>query len=126
MPGADFIQVPPQPAFFEQINYYRTCFHELGHWTGHPSRLARDLSGGFGSKTYAREELVAEMASAFVCASLGITPTVRHADYLGSWLEVLREDNRAIFRAASLATKAADFILAFEPEAPAAETGAAA
>src|SRR3546814_9208650 len=44
VPSADYIQVPPQPAFFEQINYYRTCFHELGHWTGHASRLARDLS----------------------------------------------------------------------------------
>jgi antirestriction protein ArdC len=118
--------VPPQPAFFEQINYYRTCFHELGHWTGHPSRLARDLSGRFGSKPYAREELVAEVSSAFVCASLGITPTVRHADYLGSWLDVLREDNRAIFRAASQATKAADFVLAFCPEAAAADMGAAA
>ena len=64
----DFIQVPPQPAFHQQINYYRTCFHELGHWTGHASRLARDLSGRFGSHPYAREELVAEMASAFVCA----------------------------------------------------------
>ena len=83
------------------------------HWTGHASRLARDLSGSFGCKAYAREELVAEMASAFVCASLGIAPTVRHADYLGSWLDVLREDNRAIFRAASLASKAADFLLTF-------------
>lgn len=112
LPSADYIQVPPQPAFFEQINYYRTCFHELGHWTGHPSRLDRDLSAPFASKGYAREELVAEMASAFVCASLSITPTVRHADYLGAWLEVLREDDRAIFRAASLASKAADFLLA--------------
>jgi antirestriction protein ArdC len=116
-PAADYIQVPPQPAFFEQINYYRTCFHELGHWTGHPSRLARDLSGAMGSKLYAREELVAEMASAFLCASLGVVPTVRHADYLGAWLDVLREDNRAIFRAASHASKAADFILAFRPQA---------
>jgi antirestriction protein ArdC len=115
--GGDFIRVPPQPAFFEQINYYRTCFHELGHWTGHPSRCARDLSGAHGSKAYAREELVAEMASAFMCASLAIRPTVRHADYLGAWLEVLREDNRAIFRAASLASKAAEFILAREPAA---------
>ncbi len=125
VPAADFIQVPPQPAFFAQINYYRTCFHELGHWTGHASRLARDLAGGFGSKSYAREELVAEMASAFVCAALGITPTVRHADYLASWLAVLRADNRAIFRAASLATKAADFVLAFRSDG-AAEIGAAA
>lgn len=115
--AGDFIRVPPQPAFFEQINYYRTCFHELGHWTGHAARCARDLSGAHGSKPYAREELVAEMASAFVCASLSITPTVRHTDYIGSWLEVLREDNRAIFRAASLASKAADFILAFEAAA---------
>lgn len=113
VPSQDFIRVPPQPAFFDQVNYYRTCFHELGHWTGHESRCARDFSHSFGSKPYAREELVAEMASAFVCASLGIAPTVRHTDYIGSWLEVLREDNRAIFRAASQASKAADFILAF-------------
>ncbi|HVJ34892.1 MAG TPA: zincin-like metallopeptidase domain-containing protein [Terriglobia bacterium] len=112
VPSADFIQVPPQPAFFDQINYYRTCFHELGHWTGHPARLDRDLAGGRGSHPYAREELVAELSSAFLCATLGITPTVRHADYLASWLEVLREDNRAIFRAASQASRAADFILA--------------
>jgi antirestriction protein ArdC len=113
VPSADYIQVPPQPAFFEQINYYRTCFHELGHWTGHEKRLARNLTGGYGSKVYAREELVAEMTSAFLCAALGIVPTVRHSDYLGSWLEVLREDSRAIFRAASRASKAADFIRAF-------------
>jgi antirestriction protein ArdC len=74
--------------------------------------LGRKLTNGFGSKDYAREELIAEMGSAFLCASLGIQPTVRHADYIGSWLEVLREDNRAIFQAASAATKAADWILA--------------
>ena len=70
-------------------------------------------SGSFGSKKYAFEELVAEMNAAFCCASLGIVPTVRHADNIGSWLEVLREDNRAIVRAASQASKAADFLLAF-------------
>jgi antirestriction protein ArdC len=110
-PDPDFVQVPPQPAFFEQINYYRTCLHELTHATGHPKRLGRDLKNAFGSKDYAREELVAEMGSAFLCAALGIAPTVRHADYIGSWLEVLREDSRAIFRAASAATKAADWLL---------------
>jgi antirestriction protein ArdC len=87
------------------------------HWAGHASRLNRDHSGSFGSKSYAREELVAEMAGAFVCASLGIVPTVRHADYVGSWLEVLREDCRAVVRAASAASKAADFLLAFLPSA---------
>ncbi len=112
-PGADFVQVPPQPAFRDQINYYRTAFHELSHWTGHAKRLNRDQSGRFGSQPYAREELCAEISAAFICAALGIVPTVRHADYVGSWLEVLREDNRAIFRAASQASKAADYILAF-------------
>lgn len=112
-PSDDAVHMPPQPAFFEQINYYRTLFHELGHWTGHRSRLNRDQLGAFGSKLYANEELVAELTAAFVCAALSIKPTVRHADYLGSWLKVLREDSRAIFRAASKASKAADFLLAF-------------
>ncbi|TPG56567.1 ArdC family protein [Sphingomonas glacialis] len=120
VPSHDFVAVPPQPAFFEQVNYYRTCLHELTHATGHVKRLGRDLTNGFGSKGYAREELIAEMGSAFLCAALGIMPTVRHADYIGSWLEVLREDNRAIFRAASAATKAADWLLARHREAQAA------
>ena len=117
VPAQDYVQVPPQPAFFEQINYYRTCLHELCHGSGHKSRLNRNLVNSFGSKDYAREELIAEMGSAFLCAALGIVPTVRHADYLGSWLDVLREDNRAIFRAASAATKAADWLLAKDAEA---------
>jgi antirestriction protein ArdC len=61
------------------------------------------------------QEIVAEISSAFMCASLGIVPTVRHADYIGSWLEVLRDDDRAIVRAASAASKAADYLLAFRP-----------
>ncbi len=117
VPSHDFVQVPPQPAFFEQVNYYRTCLHELTHATGHAKRLGRDLRNAFGSKDYAREELVAEMGSAFLCAALGIEPTVRHADYIGSWLEVLREDTRAIFRAASAATKAAEWLLTRHREA---------
>lgn len=112
-PGADAVHVPPPQSFFDPINWHRTAFHELGHWTGHSSRLARDQSGAPRSKVYAREELVAEMAGAFVCASLDIAPTVRHADYLGEWLSLLREDSRAIFRAASAASKAADYLLAF-------------
>jgi antirestriction protein ArdC len=121
-PDLDYVQVPPQQAFREQINFYRTVLHELGHWTGHASRLGRDFSGGFGSAAYAREELVAEMASAFTCASLSIQPTVRHADYVGAWLAVLREDEKAIFRAASLASKAADYLLAFGAAAEAEAT----
>jgi antirestriction protein ArdC len=131
VPSADYIQVPSPDAYFEPVNWHRTALHELGHWSGAAHRLARDLSGSFGSKKYAQEELVAEMASAFLCASLGIVPTVRHADYIGSWLDVLREDNRAIVRAASQASKAADYLLGFlagrhapdgaEPDDPARE-----
>jgi len=77
------------------------------------ARLNRDQSGSYGTKKYAFEELVAELSAAFGCASLGIVPTVRHADYIGAWLEVLREDNRAIVRAASQASKAADYLLGF-------------
>ena len=117
--GGDFVQVPPQPAFAHQIDFYRTALHELGHWAGSKERLARDQSGRFGSAAYAREELCAELTSAFLCAALGIVPSVRHADYLGSWLAVLRADNRAIFRAASQASKAADFLLAFVRESEA-------
>ncbi|KUM25817.1 antirepressor [Mesorhizobium loti] len=116
LPTQDRIQVPPPQAFFEPINWHRTALHELGHATGHPSRLARDFSGSFGTRKYAFEELVAEISAAFSCAALGIVPTVRHADYIGSWLEVLRQDNRAVVRAASLAGKAANWLLGHLPE----------
>jgi antirestriction protein ArdC len=118
VPSADYIQVPPPSAYFEPVNWHRTVCHELGHWSGAGHRLNRDLSGGFGSPSYAREELVAEMTGAFVCAALSIVPTVRHADYLAAWLEVLREDNRAIIRAASAASKAADYLLGFRDRDP--------
>jgi len=73
---------------------------------------AKKIQTGAGLSGY-----VAEINAAFCCASLGITPTVRHANYIGSWLEVLREDNRAIVRAASQASKAADWLLGFLPDA---------
>ncbi|CCD94800.1 putative ardC antirestriction protein (fragment) [Bradyrhizobium sp. ORS 375] len=91
--------------------------HELAHASGHPSRLDRDLSGRFGSRKYAFEELIAEIAAAFSCAALGIVPTVRHADYVGVWLDVLREDNRAIVPAASQASRVADYLVGFAPNA---------
>jgi antirestriction protein ArdC len=116
IPEHDYVQVPPPQAFFEPINWHRTALHECSHASGAPHRLNRDLSGAFGTKKYAFEELVAEISAAFCCAALGIVPTVRHADYIGSWAEVLRADNRAIVRAASQASKAADYILGFLPE----------
>ena len=117
VPAHDYVQVPPPQAYYEPINWHRTALHEMGHATGHPSRLGRNFSGSFGTKKYAFEELIAEINAAFCCASLGIAPTVRHADYIGSWLEVLREDNRAIVRAASQASKAADWLLGHLPGA---------
>jgi antirestriction protein ArdC len=115
-PAEDYVQVPPPQAYFEPINWHRTALHELGHATGHCSRLNRDQSASYGTRKYAFEELVAELCAAFGCASLGIVPTVRHADYIGYWLEVLREDNRAIVRAASQASKAADYLLGLVPK----------
>jgi antirestriction protein ArdC len=115
--GEDFIRIPEQSSFFAPINFYRTALHELTHWTGHKSRLARDFTGRFGGEAYAREELVAELGSAFLCASLGIVPTVRHADYIGNWLAVLKNDSRAIVSAASHASKASDFLLQFTDQA---------
>ena len=120
MPSADTIQVPPMSAFFEPINWHRTVLHEMVHYTGHSSRLNRDQSGTFGSSAYSFEEVVAEIGCAFLCASLSITPTVRHSDYIGAWLDVMRADNRAIIRAASAASKAVDYLLAFLDRNPAA------
>jgi antirestriction protein ArdC len=111
--AGDYIRVPPPQAFYEPVNWYRTSVHELSHWTGAPSRLARDLSGSFGSKPYIFEELCAEISCAYVLSALGVVPTVRHADYLGAWIDLLTEQNRAIVRAASAASKAADYLLAF-------------
>ena len=116
VPALDYIQVPPRAAFSDPASFAATALHETAHWTGHASRLNRDLSGRFGSAAYSREELCAELASAYLCAALGIAPTVRHADYLGHWLAVLRADNRAIFKAASHASKAADFLLGLAAE----------
>ena len=115
-PRHDYVQVPRPDAYFEPINWHRTALHELGHWAGGPSRLNRDQSGAFGSREYGREELCAEISAAYCCAALGIIPTVRHADYIGFWLDIIREDSRAILRAASAASKCADYLLAFLPD----------
>jgi len=107
----------PQLMQLRAIPVDRFEYRHKTHWTGHGSRLKRDFSGGRGGDAYAREELVAELCSAFLCAELGIAPTVRHADYLGAWLGILKSDNRAIFTAASLASKAANFVMGRPPVA---------
>jgi hypothetical protein len=87
--------------------------HELTHWSGAASRLNRDLSGRFGNEAYAAEELIAELSAAFLCANYQINGDLRHAGYIQSWLKVLKNDNKAIFKAAALAQKSADYIKAF-------------
>lgn len=112
-PGHDRIQMPPFEAFRDKESYYATALHELTHWTKAKHRLDRSFEAKrFGDQGYAREELVAELGAAFLCADLGITPEIRedHAAYLGHWLAVLKEDKRAIFSAAAHAQRAADYL----------------
>jgi len=93
-----------------------TNFHELGQWSGHKTRLDRDLSGPFGSEAYADEELVAEPNAAFLCALLGIPGALRHSEYLGHWPTLLKGDSRAIFTASSKVSQAANFLRSFAGE----------
>ena len=118
-PARDAIQLPPFEAFKDKESYYATALHETCHWSGAKHRLDRDFSAKrFGDAGYAREELVAELGAAFLCADLGITPEIRddHAAYLGHWLNVLREDKRAIFSAAAHAQRAADYLHGLQPD----------
>lgn len=120
-PGGDYIQIPPRSAFVgtetssPTESFYSTLFHELTHWTGHPSRLNRELSGRFGGQAYAMEELVAELGAAFLCADLGVSnvPRQDHAQYINTWYSLLCSDKRAIFQAASKATTASEYLLGF-------------
>lgn len=109
-PSVDKINVPHKSSFDNEASYYATVFHELTHWTGHESRCNRNLKGKFGNPLYAFEELVAEMGAAFLCQDYRIQGELRHAGYIQSWLKVLKEDSKAIFKAAALAQKAADHI----------------
>lgn len=110
-PTFDFISRPKKERFQSQGDYYCTLFHEMTHWTGHHSRLNRDFKGRFGDESYAFEELIAEMGSAFLFADLGLEGNVQHDSYIASWLRVLKNDKKAIFKAATEASKAHQFIL---------------
>jgi antirestriction protein ArdC len=116
--GPDYVQMPPFDTFKDAESYAATLGHELVHSTKHPKRLARDMGRvKWGDEGYAREELVAELGSAFLCADLGITPEVRpdHAAYISSWLEVLKGDKRFIFSAAAHAQRAVDYLHSVQP-----------
>jgi antirestriction protein ArdC len=110
VPCSDFISMPAFEAFKGADHFYGTAFHELAHWTGHKSRLDRDLKNRFGSRNYAAEELVAELGAAFLCAEFGFDADLRHAGYIAHWIDLLRADKRAFFTACSQASKAADYL----------------
>ena len=114
----DYIQVPERSKFNSQADYYATTLHEIGHWTGHSSRLNRPASSDMKSETYAKEELVAEISSMFVSAETGIPQTKEHfenhAAYVDYWVKAVKEDPNALFKAVSHAQKASEEILKYE------------
>ena len=126
--GADYIQMPDKDRFLGSEtssateSYYGTLLHELVHWTGVKRRCDREFGKRFGDNAYAIEELVAELGAAFLCADLGIAAVPRpdHAAYIEHWLNVLKEDNRAIFATASKAAQATDFLAELQSHSEAA------
>jgi antirestriction protein ArdC len=113
-PISDYIQVPPKATFESLDEYYGTCFHELTHWSEHPTRL--NWSRKDKENTYALGELVAEIGSCYLCRELGVPASddlSNHIAYVGNWLQAMRSDPRFIFMASAQASKAADFILSF-------------
>lgn len=118
-PGSDTVILPPENSFDDTYSYMATLLHECGHATGHPSRLNRDLSGGFGSESYAREELRAEIASAFTAQELGLQLTDAqlkhhmdlHTAYIQNWIEVLNKSPEELFRAVKAAGEISDYLI---------------
>jgi antirestriction protein ArdC len=110
---SDHVQMPHFDMFKDAVSYYSTLAHEFTHWTSPAGRCDRVLGKRFGDNAYAAEELIAELGAAFVCAQLGLSsePREDHAQYILSWLKVLKADNKAIFTAASKAQQAADFLV---------------
>ncbi len=112
-PVLDRITMPPAALFEGYDHYYATLAHELSHWTGHGSRLGRDLKNRFGTESYAAEELVAELSAAILGAELGlpVAHLDHHASYIAHWLELLKSDDRAMLTAAAKAEEAASLIM---------------
>jgi antirestriction protein ArdC len=123
-PTQDFVAMPHRNQFDTKEDYYSTLWHELGgHWTGHQSRLDRNLSGRFGTEAYAMEEILAQAASAFLCVHIGIVPAPRKQDaqYINNWKAALRADKLNVLTIFSHAQRAAYFILKDDTPAPEAE-----
>lgn len=116
-PSGDYITLPLREQFKDVSDFYATAFHELSHWSGAKKRLNRTFGKSFGDKEYAMEELVADISSAFVMASLGETKRIsKNASYVSSWLSVMKQNNKAVLQAAQQAQKAADYIQDFKKE----------
>ena len=117
-PSTDHIQMPDESRFTgtdtmtREEGYYATLLHELTHWSGAKARLNREFGKRFGDNAYAAEELVAEIASAFLSSELQITQDTRpdHAKYLAHWLKLMKDDSRAIFTAAAKANEAVSYL----------------
>lgn len=125
--GADYIQMPPFQTFTTPQAYYATLAHETTHWTKHKTRLNRDFGRTRkGDAGYAKEELVAELGAAFLCADLGLRPesSKDHAAYIQTWLKVLKDDKRAIFTTAAHATRAAQYLHDLQQATPHSEAEA--
>ncbi len=111
MPAADIIMLPERKQYKGKEYYYSDIFHELGHWTGHSKRLNRESNFNRRSRTYAMEELIAELFSAFACAHCGFSSLItNNAAYIESWLKNLRSDKKFIFEASRMATQAVNFV----------------
>ena len=116
IPSQDLIRIPSRSRFPSAHGYASTMLHELTHWSGAPGRLNRDLTGRFKSEAYAAEELIAELGAAFLCAELGLEsePHPNHASYIASWIQLLRSDPKAVFTAASAASRAAGYLTSLQ------------
>jgi len=116
----DYIVLPTKEQFLdagEEIGYYSTALHELGHWTGHESRLNRDMEGSFGTASYAKEELRAEIASFMMCSKLGLDfDPEQHYAYIGSWVKILKEEPKEILKASRDAAKITNYIIDLQKE----------
>jgi antirestriction protein ArdC len=122
-PANDLVRLPKPSQFLSREFYYATMFHELTHSTGHAKRLHRGLEAKlapFGSADYSREELVAEMGSAFLCAVAGISPPTieQSAAYISGWRKKLGEDPRLIVSTSGSGQRAADWIQGWRPPNP--------
>jgi antirestriction protein ArdC len=118
IPSNDCITMPARGAFHGPENLYATWAHEHIHWTGAKARLNRDLESRFDQEAYAFEELVAEIGAAMTCAVLQVQGELRHASYVEGWLKVLKDDKKAIITAASLASKATEYLRGFSSMVP--------